>query len=206
MARPGSFSIAGTASEIPFPAGTRERRQAVRGRSGRWIVPDGEVAQDCPHYLAVSALPNVREDACINRFRPRRIGSRITLPFWFPMRIAKLTSLCQEQGTILLGSAGCPSRPDTTWSRRWVTRSNITLLSVPGVSLLIARAFFAREFCGRQPSQVSHHPRTLDHLNQRAAKPVAPEGIPLVLLGTGVSEPSCATANPPIVPVPKFRV
>ena len=57
--RPGSFPIAGTAPEIPFPADTREPRQAVRGRSGRWIVPDGKVAQDCPHYLWVT-----RESPC----------------------------------------------------------------------------------------------------------------------------------------------
>ena len=41
------------APEIPFLSGAREPRQALRGRSGRWIVPDGKVAQDCLHYCCI---------------------------------------------------------------------------------------------------------------------------------------------------------
>jgi len=61
---PGSFPIAGTAPEIPFPADTREPRQAVRGRSGRWIVPDTQVAEEkgcilhSPFCLLLPLLPS----------------------------------------------------------------------------------------------------------------------------------------------------
>jgi hypothetical protein len=60
--RPGSFPIAGTAPEIPFPADAREPRQAVRGRSGRWILPDGNGAQGCRHY-GVDQVHEVAEGA-----------------------------------------------------------------------------------------------------------------------------------------------
>jgi type III restriction enzyme len=40
VARPGSFPIAATAPEIPFPADTRKPRQVVRGWSGQKVAAD----------------------------------------------------------------------------------------------------------------------------------------------------------------------
>ena len=71
------------APEIPFPADRREPRQTVRRRSGSWIVPDAEVAQDYringlrPPDSACFILPSAFPLAGASGFVPRRVKAGV---------------------------------------------------------------------------------------------------------------------------------
>jgi hypothetical protein len=78
--RPGSFPIASTAPEIPFPADTRKPRQAVRGRSGRGLFVEvgTPVARRPPHRSRRAVFPHraLQPDTLsIARRKVRQFGS-----------------------------------------------------------------------------------------------------------------------------------